>query len=109
MYSVLALSLAESSKGSVKDITALSIPLLFAGSSLAAMIEEAYRNVIEVEIKANIWKMRAASLGSVAAGLTVIMDISDIFEKGEKKAGVPGQRYFHSLNFPLMLHSLLAR
>lgn len=88
MYSVLALSLAESSKGSVKDITALSIPLLFVGSSLAGMIEEAYRNVIEVEIKANTWKMRAASLGSVAAGLTVIMDSCDMFEKGRKEGWV---------------------
>ncbi|WP_336369405.1 T6SS effector BTH_I2691 family protein [Rahnella perminowiae] len=87
-FSVLALSLSESSKGSIEDRIALSIPILFAGSSLAGMIEEAYKSVITSEIKANTWKMRAASLGSVAAGLTVIMDISDMFEKVQKKGWV---------------------
>ena len=84
LYSVLALSVAESSSGSFKDRMALSIPLLFAGSSLAGMIEEAYRSIIEEKTKEIIWKGVGSSLGSIAAGITVILDTQDIINKIEK-------------------------
>ncbi|WP_337264549.1 MULTISPECIES: T6SS effector BTH_I2691 family protein [unclassified Serratia (in: enterobacteria)] len=85
IYSVFALSLTESSSGSLEDRMKLSVPLLFAASSLAGLIEEAYKSVIEKEAQARLWKCAGSSLGSIAAGISVILDTSDAISKFEKK------------------------
>ncbi|KEY59310.1 T6SS effector BTH_I2691 family protein [Serratia sp. DD3] len=85
LFATLAASLTASSSGSVEDRTKLSVPLLFAGSSLAALIEEAYSSVIQKETQAKIWKCAGATMGSIAAGLTVILDVSDLATKVKKE------------------------
>jgi phage gp36-like protein len=85
IYSVFALSLTESSSGSLEDRMKLSVPLLFAMSSLAGMIEEAYKSVIAKETQARLWKCAGSSLGSIAAAISVILDTSDVINKFGKK------------------------
>jgi len=84
LYTTLAFSLVGSSSGSIKDRMSLSVPLFFAANSLASMIEEVYSSVIAEQYKARIWKGIASSLGGIAAGITVILDTSDLINKLEK-------------------------
>ncbi|MEA9393068.1 T6SS effector BTH_I2691 family protein [Acerihabitans sp. TG2] len=85
IYSVCALSLTESSSGSGEDRMKLTVPLLSAASSLAGLIEEAYKGVLEKKAQARLWKCAGSSVGSIAAGITIILDTSDMLNEIEKK------------------------
>ncbi|KEY59305.1 hypothetical protein [Serratia sp. DD3] len=85
LFSTLAISLIDSSSGSVEDRVKLSVPLLFAGSSLATLIEETYNSVIQKETQAKIWKCAGSSMGSITAGLSVILDVNDMAAKAKKE------------------------
>jgi len=83
-YSALAVYLISQSEAKIEDISAIAVPILFAGSSLTGVIEESYRTVINNIKKAEKWKCLGAGAGSIAAGISVLFDAAGLIDKAKE-------------------------